>query len=223
MQLTVLFQLRQYLGLLSGHQQRHGRGQFLFIHHLAGIGIISGGGGHRNYFHILQLRRNGCFALALIIRHDDSDDIATLQLAGKAGRKALDGNGDCLLCAVQIIEVGVLCRRDRRELTGKNVISGRQVSSRILSDDLFLVCHKVLWQIVGADLYRLDHLGGDLVTFLDVLRHTDDLRFLTGAAAEQRRNTEADDQRQQNTQHTDDGAIAKNLQIVFLLIENTRE
>ena len=82
---------------------------------------------------------------------------------------------------------------------------------------------KVLWQIIGTDLYCLDHLCGDLVTFLDVLRHTDDLRFLTGATAEQRRNTEADDQRQQDTQHTDDGAIAKNLQIVFLLIENMRE
>ena len=117
----------------------------------------------------------------------------------------------------------MLCRRYSGKLAGKNVLSGRQVSGRIFPDDLFLVCHKILRQIVGADLYRLDHLGRDLVTFLDVLRHTDDLRFLTGAAAEQRRNTEADDQRQQDTQHTDDGAISKNLQIVVLLIKSMRE
>ena len=112
MQLTILFQLRQYLGLLSGHQQCHGGGQFLFIHHFTGVGIVSGGGGHRDDLHILQLRRNGCFALALIVRHDDRDDIAAFQLAGKADRKALNGNRDCLLCAVQIIEIGILCRRN---------------------------------------------------------------------------------------------------------------
>ena len=223
MQLTILLQLRQYLCLLSGHQQCHGGGKFLFIHRFAGIGIVSGGGSHRDDLHILQLRRNGCFTLALIVRHDDRDDIAALQLTGKAGGKALDGNGDGLLCAVQIIEIGILCRRGRRKLTGKDIVSRCQIRSCVLADDLFLVCHEILRQIICADLYRLDHLGGDLVTFLDVLRHTDDLRFFTGAAAEQRRNTEADDQRQQDTQHTDDGAIAKNLQIVFLLIENMRE
>ena len=223
MQLTILFQLRQYLSLLSGHQQCHGGGQFLFIHHFTGIGIISGGGSHRDDLHILQLRRNSSFALALIVRHDDRDDIAAFQLTRKADRKALDGNGDCLLCSVQIIEIGILCRRESRELAGKDIVSRCQIRSCVLTDDIFLVCHEILRQIICADLYRLDHLGGDLVAFLDVLRHTDDLRFLTGAAAEQRRNTEADDQRQQDTQHTDDGAITKNLQIVFLLIKNTRE
>ena len=112
MQLTILFQLRQYLSLLSGHQQCHGGGQFLFIHHFTGVGIVSGGGGYRDDLHILQLRRNGCFALALIIGHDDRDDIAAFQLAGKAGGKALDGNGDGLFFAVQIIEIGILCRRN---------------------------------------------------------------------------------------------------------------
>jgi len=112
MQLTILLQLRQYLSLLSGHQQCHGGGQFLFIHHLTGIGIVPRGCGHRDDLHILQLRRNGCFTLALIVRHDDRDDIAAFQLAGKAGGKALDGNGDGLFFAVQIIEIGILCRRN---------------------------------------------------------------------------------------------------------------
>ena len=137
--------------------------------------------------------------------------------------KALDGDGDGLLCAVQIIEIGILCRRDSRELAGKDIVSRCQIRSCVLTDDIFLVCHEILWQIICADLCRLDHLGGDLVAFLDVLHHTDDLHFLIGAAAEQRRNTEADDQRQQDAEHTDNGAIAKNLQILFLLIENTRE
>ena len=82
-------------------------------------------------------------------------------------------------------------------------------------------CHDAGRQVIGAHLHGLYHLGGDLVTLLDVGGDADDLSLLAGAAAEQRRHPEADDERQEDAQHTDHGAVTENLHI-SLLIRNMR-
>ena len=223
MQLAFLFQPRQHLGLLGGHQQGDGGGQLFFIlNRLAGVGVVTRGGGNGDDLYILQLGRDHGFAHALIVGHEDGNDIAALQFAGKAGGKTLDGDRDGLFGAVQIVEIGIFSGRLVGELAGQNVIAHLQVGGGIFADDLVFFCHDAGRQVIGAHLHSLYHLSGNLVALLDVGGDADDLSLLAGAAAEQGRHSEADDERQEDTQHTDHGAVTENLHI-SLLIRNMRE
>ena len=218
MQFAFLFQPGQHLGLLGGHQQGDGGREFFFLaNRFPGVGIIAGGCGNGDDLYILQLGRDHSFAHALVVGHEDGNDVAALQLTGKAGGKALDGDRDGLFGAVQIVEIGILSGRLIGELAGQNVIAHLQVGGGILADDLVFFCHDAGRQVIGAHLHGLYHLSGDLVALLDVGGNADDLSLLAGAAAEQRRHPEADDERQEDTQHTDHGAVTENLHMSLLI------
>ena len=218
MQLAFLFQTGQYLGLFGGHQKGDGGGQFFFIlNRLAGVGVIAGGSGNGDDLYILQLGWDHSFTHALIVGHEDGNDVTALQLAGQTCGKALDGDRNGLFGAVQIVEIGILSSRLVGELAGQNVIAHLQVGSGVFADDLVFFCHDAGGQVIGTHLYGLYHLGGDLVALLDVGGDTDDLSLLAGAAAEQRRHPETDDERQEDTQHTNHGAVTENLHMSLLI------
>ena len=222
MQFAFLFQSGQNFGLLGSHQEGNGRGKLLFIlNSLAGVGIVTGGSGNGDNLYILQLRRDHGFAHTLVVGHKDGDDVAALQLAGKASGKALDGDRDGLFGAVQIVQIGILGCGLIRELAVQNVVAHLQVGSGVLANDVILVCHNAGRQVIGAHLHGLHHLSSDLVALLDVGGDADDLSLLAGAAAEQGRYSKADEERQKDTQHTDHGAVTENFH-TSLLIRNMR-
>ena len=222
MQLAFLFQSGQHLGLLGGHQKRYGRGKLFFIlNSLAGVGVVTGGSGDGDDLYILQLRRDHGFAHTLVVGHKDGDDVSALQLAGKAGGKALDSDRDGLFVPVQTVQIGVLSGGLIGELAVQNVVAHLQVGGGILANDVILVCHNAGGQVISAHLHGLHHLGGDLVALLDVGGDADDFSLLAGAAAEQGRHPKADEERKKDTQHTDHGAVAKDFHM-SLLIRNMR-
>ena len=64
-----------------------------------------------------------------------------------------------------------------------------------------------LWQIVAAHFHGLDHTLGDFVPGPDGLDHPNDLRFLGNRPIKQRGQAEADEQGEQDADHTDYGAV----------------
>ena len=211
MELGDLFQLRQHLGLLRQNEEGHGRGQFLLVTLcFTGIGVIAGAGGNRDDLHILQLGGDGGFAVLRVVRHNDRYDVAALELAGQSCCEALDGDGDGLLRAIQIIEIRIFGGRRFRELGGENIIANGKVRLGVFAHYIVLRGHKAGGEIIGADLGRGDHILSDELAGVNVLRHTDDLRLLADALIEQRRDAEADHQRQQNADDADDRAVFEN-------------
>ena len=211
MELGDLLQLRQHLGLLRQSEEGHGRGQLLLVTLcFTGIGVIAGAGGNADDLHILQLGGDGGFAVLRVVRHDDRYDVAALELTGQSCGEALDGDGDGLLRAIQIIEIRILGGRRVRELGGENIIANGKIRLGVFAHHIVFRGHKAGGEIVGADLGRGDHVLGDELAGVNVLRHTDDLRLLADALIEQRRDAEADHQRQQNADDADDRAVFEN-------------
>ena len=211
MELGDLLQLRQHLGLLRQNEEGHGGGKLFFLPcGFTGIGVIAGAGGNRDDLHVLQLGGDGGFTVLRVVRHDDRYDVAALELAGQSCGEALDGDGDGLLRAIQIIEIRILGGRRVRELGGENIITNGKVRLGVFAHHIVLRGHKTGGEIIGADLGRCDHVFGDELAGVNVLRHTDDLRLLADALIEQRRDAEADHQRQQNADDADDRAVFEN-------------
>ena len=211
MELGDLFQLRQHLGLLRQDKEGHSRGQLLLVTLcFTGIGVIAGAGGNRDDLHVLQLGRDGGFTILRVVCHDNRYDVAALELTGQSCGEALDGDGDGLLCAVQIIEIRILGGRRVRELGGENIIANGKIRLGVFAHYIVLHGHKAGGEIVGADLGRGDHVPGDELAGVNVLCDADDLRLLTDPLIEQRRDTEADHQRQQNADNADDRAVFEN-------------
>ena len=211
MELGDLLQLRQHLGLLRQDEEGHGGGKLLFLlGSFAGIGIVAGAGGNADDLYILQLGRDSGFTILRVVSHDDRYDVTTLEFTGQAGGKALDGNGDSLLRAIQIIEVGILGSRGFRKFCGENIIAHGEVRLGVFAHYIVFHGHKTGGEVVGADLGRGDHVFGDEFTGVNVLRHADDFCFLADALIEQRRDAEADHQRQQNADDADDRAVFEN-------------
>ena len=211
MEFGDLLQLRQHLGLLRQNEEGHGRGQLLLvILCFTGIGVIAGAGGDRDDLHILQFSRDGGFTILWVVCHDNRYDVAALELAGQSCGEALDGDGDGLLRAIQIIEIRILGGRRVRELGGENIIANGKIRLGVFAHYTVLLTQDTGGEIIGADLGRGDHVFGDEFAGVNVLCDADDLRLLADALIEQRRDAEADHQRQQNADDADDRAVFEN-------------
>ena len=95
-------------------------------------------------------------------------------------------------------------------IRGVKVIRSEKGPFGVFAYYIVLRGHKAGGEIIGADLGRGDHIPGDELAGVNVLRHTDDLRLLADALIEQRRDAEADHQRQQNADDADDRAVFEN-------------
>ncbi|CAN4019567.1 Hydroxymethylpyrimidine transporter CytX, partial [Dysosmobacter welbionis] len=105
---------------------------------------------------------------------------------------ALDGDGDGLLRAIQIIEIRILGGRRVRELGSENIIANGKVRLGVFAHYIVLLAQDTGGEIVGADLGRGDHVPGDELAGVNVFCDADDLRLLADALIEQRRDAEAD-------------------------------
>ena len=67
----------------------------------------------------------------------------------------------------------------------------------------------IIGQIVPADLYHLNHLIGDLFTGMDRLGDPDDFNLLGYRSIKERSQAEADENGEQDTEHTYHSAVSQ--------------
>lgn len=99
------------------------------------------------------------------------------------------------------------------QFPGKDIVTLLQIRASIFSDRVFPVFQNIIWQIVRADRHGFQHGTGDLRSLGNILFHPDDLTLFSDRAVHQRRNAEADNERQQDAEKAEDGTIFQEIPV----------
>ncbi|CAN4043252.1 Transposase, partial [Dysosmobacter welbionis] len=100
-------------------------------------------------------------------------------------------------------------------LGGDDVIAHRQICGGKLADGGVQVAHHIVRQVVAAHLHSGYLIRCDFLAQLHRLHHTDNLCLFADGLVEQRRDSKANDQRQQNADNADDGSVFQKIHKVM--------
>ena len=94
-------------------------------------------------------------------------------------------------------------------------VAHSQIRSSVFTHGALFLPKDILWEIIAAHLHDLNHALGDLIAGPDGLDYPHDLSFLADALVEQRGQTEADQQGEQDADYTDTVRFFKKLILAF--------
>ena len=198
----------QHFGLLRINQQCHSGGQFIGAI-LIGCNFIpveAFFGSCGNDLHIGQACRNIRFP-RIVVKNDQTDNIAVFQFAGETSCKGRNGNTDCLFLAVQSAEHIICTVRSRRQFAGKQCVANLQIAGGKLTDYMFFLRNCSGGKAITADSCNFDVFFCDEVPLLHILFHTDDIGATVRKLIHQRCNTKGYSQGQHDAHDTDNGSV----------------